>query len=166
MSNKIGGMDGGSASSAVGAGRGVQRPQDAATGSAGSSTNGSAGNESVQITGAARQLAGLEQAIRDLPAVNDARVAQISDSIQQGTYSVNSRHIAHRPNWSMRICRRTLIGTLYLAARMRSPLASCLRRFMHSLPRLFRTLIGVFGPHTAQSPMDRCTSTLVTRCSG
>ena len=93
MSNKIGGLDGGSPSSAIGAGRGVQRPQDAATGSAGSS-NGSAGNESVQITGAARQRAGLEQAIRDLPAVNEARVAQISDSIQQGTYSVNSRHIA------------------------------------------------------------------------
>lgn len=93
MSNKIGGIDGGSASSAIGAGRAVQRPQDAATGSA-QGSNGTAGNEDVQITGTARQLAGLEQAIRDLPVVNDARVAQISDSIQQGTYSVNSRHVA------------------------------------------------------------------------
>jgi negative regulator of flagellin synthesis FlgM len=93
VSNKIGGVDGGSPSGAIGAGRAVQRPQDAATGNTQSSDN-SAGNENVQITGAARQRAGLEQAIRDLPAVNDARVAQISDSISQGTYSVNSRHIA------------------------------------------------------------------------
>jgi negative regulator of flagellin synthesis FlgM len=92
-SSKVGGIDGSSQSSAIGAGRAVQRPQDADTGSA-QNSSGSAGNESVQITGAARQLAGLEQAIRDLPAVNDARVAQISNSIEQGTYSVNSRQIA------------------------------------------------------------------------
>jgi negative regulator of flagellin synthesis FlgM len=93
VSSKVGGIDGSSQSSAIGAGRAVQRPQDADTGSA-QNSSGSAGNESVQITGAARQLAGLEQAIRDLPAVNDARVAQISNSIEQGTYSVNSRQIA------------------------------------------------------------------------
>lgn len=92
MSDKIGGVDGSSSSTAIGAGRAVQRSQDAATGNAQSS--GGSGGESVQITGAARQLAGLEQAIRDLPAVNEARVAQISSSIEQGTYSVNSRQIA------------------------------------------------------------------------
>ncbi len=93
MSNKIGGVDGSMPNGAIGAGRAVQRPQDAATGTA-QDSNGSGHQESVQITGAARQLAGLEQAIRDLPTVNQARVAQISSSIEQGTYSVNSRHIA------------------------------------------------------------------------
>ncbi len=94
MSEKIGGVDRSSASNAIGAGRPVQRPQDAATGNAQNSSG--SGSERVQITGAARQLAGLEQAIRELPTVNDARVAQISNSIEQGQYSVNSRHIANQ----------------------------------------------------------------------
>ena len=49
---------------------------------------------SVQITGTARQLASLEQAVRDLPAVNNAKVAQISAAIEQGTYTVDAQ--AHR----------------------------------------------------------------------
>jgi negative regulator of flagellin synthesis FlgM len=94
VSSKIGGVDGNSPSTAIGAGRAVQRPQDAATGGAQNSQG--SGGSSVQITGAARQLASLEQAIRELPAVNDARVAQISDAIEQGTYTVDSRHIANQ----------------------------------------------------------------------
>lgn len=97
MASKIGGYDSSSATSAISAGRAVQRPQDAAAGGTQSSGT-SAGNssESVQITGVARQLSSLEQAIRDLPAVNDAKVAQLSNAIEQGTYSVNSQHIADR----------------------------------------------------------------------
>ena len=97
MSSKIGGVDGNSnPTAAVGAGRAVQRPQDATTGAPQSneSNGGNAGN--VQITGAARQLATLEQAVRDLPVVNDTRVAQLSNAIEQGTYSVNPHHIADR----------------------------------------------------------------------
>jgi negative regulator of flagellin synthesis FlgM len=95
VSSKIGGVDGGSSTAAIGAGRAVQRPQDAATGGAQSSgASSNEGGESVQITGTARQLASLEQAVRDTPEVNNARVAQISSAIEQGTYSVNSQHIA------------------------------------------------------------------------
>ena len=94
MSSKIGGVDGSSPTAAIGAGRAVQRPQDAATGGAQSSADSGGNAESVQITGTARQLASLEQAVRDLPAVNEAKVAQISSAIEQGTYTVNSRHIA------------------------------------------------------------------------
>jgi negative regulator of flagellin synthesis FlgM len=96
VSSKIGGIDGNSnPTAAVGAGRAVQRPQDTTTGAPQSDeSNGNAGNGNVQITGAARQLATLEQAVRDLPVVNDARVAQLSNAIEQGTYSVNSHHVA------------------------------------------------------------------------
>ena len=94
MPSKIGGVDGSSPSAAIGAGRAVQRPQDAATGGTQNSGGSSGNGENVQITGSARQLATLEQAIRDLPSVNDARVAQISSAIEQGTYSVNSSHVA------------------------------------------------------------------------
>ena len=98
MASKIGGYDSSTATSAIGAGRAVQRPQDAATGGAQGSgeSKGGSSSERVQITGVARQLSSLEQAINDLPAVNDAKVAQISTAIEQGTYSVNSKHIADK----------------------------------------------------------------------
>jgi negative regulator of flagellin synthesis FlgM len=91
--SKIGGVNGSSPSVAIGAGRAVQRPQDAATGAQNPTSSGG-NDEDVQITGPARQLANLEQALKEMPAVNDARVAQISNSIEQGNYSVNSRHVA------------------------------------------------------------------------
>lgn len=94
MSSKIGGVDASNATSAIGAGRAVQRPQDGATGGTQSSDGSGGSAENVEITGAARQLANLEQAVRNLPAVNQTRVAQISSSIEQGTYSVNSGHVA------------------------------------------------------------------------
>jgi negative regulator of flagellin synthesis FlgM len=94
VSSKIGGVDGSSPSTAIGAGRAVQPPQDAATG--GTQNSNGSGGSNVQITGTARQLASLEQAVRDLPAVNDARVAQISNAIEQGTYTVDAKHIANQ----------------------------------------------------------------------
>ena len=96
MSSKIGGVDGSSPTAAIGAGRAVQRPQDAAAGGAQSSDGSGGSGENVQITGAARQLATLEQAVRDLPVVNENRVAQLSSAIEQGTYSVNSQHVADK----------------------------------------------------------------------
>jgi len=94
VSSKIGGVDGNSPSTAIGAGRAVQRPQDAATG--GPANSNGQGGSSVQITGTARQMASLEQAVRDLPAVNGTKVAQISAAIEQGTYKVDSRDIANK----------------------------------------------------------------------
>ena len=94
MSSKIGGVDGNSPSTAIGAGRAVQRPQDAATG--GPTNSNGQGGSSVQITGTARQMASLEQAVRDLPAVNGTKVAQISAAIEQGTYKVDARDIANK----------------------------------------------------------------------
>ena len=94
MSSKIGGVDSSSQTAAIGAGRAVQRPQDAAAGGTQSSSTSSGSEENVQITGAARQLASLEQAVRDAPVVNTARVEQISTAIAQGTYTINSQHIA------------------------------------------------------------------------
>jgi negative regulator of flagellin synthesis FlgM len=92
VASKISGIDTAQIPS-VGAGRPVQRPQDAVSGgtSAGVSDNGS---QDVQITGAARQLADLEQKVRDLPAVNEERVSQLRAAIEQGTYTVKPQHIA------------------------------------------------------------------------
>lgn len=92
MSSKISGIDGAQIAS-VGAGRPVQRSQDAVSGGAsGDSSND--GSQNVQITGTARQLADLEQKVRDLPAVNVDRVSQLRSAIEQGTYTVRPEHVA------------------------------------------------------------------------
>jgi negative regulator of flagellin synthesis FlgM len=102
VSSKIGGFNG-SQTPSGGAGRSAdvgvtQRPQEA--GSSGTSAASSAAHsgptQDVQITGAARQLATLEQTLRDLPAVNETRVAQITNSIEQGTYTVHPQQIADK----------------------------------------------------------------------
>ena len=48
----------------------------------------------VQISDTAAKLASVEQALRDSPAVDSARVAQLRSAIEQGTYTVNSEHVA------------------------------------------------------------------------
>ena len=92
MSNKISGIDSAQITS-VGAGRPVQRSQDAVSGGA-SADAANEGAQTVQITGTARQLAELEQRIRDLPAVNQDRVSQLRTAIEQGTYTVRPQHLA------------------------------------------------------------------------
>jgi len=92
VSSKISGIDSAQISS-VGAGRAVQRPQDATSGGVGANTS-QGSSQDVQITGTARNLAELEQKVRDLPAVNEQRVSQLRSAIEQGTYQIRPQHIA------------------------------------------------------------------------
>jgi negative regulator of flagellin synthesis FlgM len=92
VSSKISGIDGAQIAS-VGPGRPVQRSQDAVSGGTSGDTSKD-GSQNVQITGTARQLADLEQKVRDLPAVNAERVSQLQSAIEQGTYTVRPEHIA------------------------------------------------------------------------
>ena len=48
----------------------------------------------VQITRTARGLAALEQSVRDLPAVDQARVAAIRQRLDDGSYQVDPQRIA------------------------------------------------------------------------
>lgn len=48
----------------------------------------------VHITDTATQLVAIEQALRDSPAVDSARVATLRAAIEQGTYTVQPDHIA------------------------------------------------------------------------
>jgi len=77
----------------VGAGAAVQRPQSGAQGGASQSSR-SDDSASVQITGAASQLAELEQALRTHPAIDDARVAAIILALEKGNYAISPEHIA------------------------------------------------------------------------
>jgi negative regulator of flagellin synthesis FlgM len=98
VSSKISGIDGAPSAAqiaSVGAGRPVQRSQDPVSG--GTSADASkGGSQDVQITGTARQLADLDQKVRELPDVNEERVSELRTAIEQGTYQVRPQHIAHQ----------------------------------------------------------------------
>lgn len=89
MSSKINGVEGGRPAS-PGAGRVSQRVQP----QGGEPAGAPAAAESVHITDTASQLAALEQAVRELPAVDEARVATLRTAIEQGTYTVSPDKIA------------------------------------------------------------------------
>ena len=89
MSNKINGIDGGPAS--PGAGR--VSPRNAVESGAAAPETAST-PESVHITDTASQLATLEQALRELPVLDTARVATLRTAIEQGTYTVSPDRIA------------------------------------------------------------------------
>jgi len=94
MANKISGLSGSPATS-IGAGSPAAKTRDAVTGGGTSSQASSsppAGD--VHITDSASQLASLEQQVRNLPAVDPARVAQFSTAIEQGTYTVQPQQVA------------------------------------------------------------------------
>ena len=91
MSDKISGVNGGRPAS-VGVRRTSVRPQDP-TSPASQQSSGSE-TESVQITGAASQLASLEQTVKSLPVVDEARVSALRSAIDQGTYQISPGKIA------------------------------------------------------------------------
>jgi negative regulator of flagellin synthesis FlgM len=96
VASNVSGIDGAPSPAqvpAVGAGRAIQRPQDAVSGGTSSDTS-KGGSQDVQITGTARQLADLDQKVRSLPDVNEEKVAALRSAIEQGTYQVRPQHIA------------------------------------------------------------------------
>jgi negative regulator of flagellin synthesis FlgM len=93
VASKINGIDSAQIAS-IGAGRAVQSSQDGVSGGANPDTAAQDGSRNVQITGTARQLADLEQQVRDMPAINETRVSQIRAAIEQGTYTVRPQHVA------------------------------------------------------------------------
>jgi negative regulator of flagellin synthesis FlgM len=54
----------------------------------------SEGNEEVQITSTAAQLASLGQKLSSLPAIDQSRVARITQSLADGSYSISADKIA------------------------------------------------------------------------
>lgn len=93
MASKIGGTDNRPVS--VSSDRTVQRSQDSSGRSSELATS-SGSADPVQITGSARQLAKLEQQLQELPAVDEARVARISEALASGQYQINAERIADK----------------------------------------------------------------------
>jgi negative regulator of flagellin synthesis FlgM len=81
--------------SQVGTDRAIKRTANTET-SAPKTPDAKSGGQGVHITDSARQLAALEQAIRSMPEVNDAKVAEIRTAIANGTYQVAPDRIAEK----------------------------------------------------------------------
>ncbi len=92
MTTKIGGYQ--NRPVQVGGDKAVSRTRDGAGAAAEAGASSKAGP--VRITDQARQLAALEQAVQSLPAVNEARVAEIRLAIEEGRYEVAPERIADK----------------------------------------------------------------------
>jgi negative regulator of flagellin synthesis FlgM len=89
VSSKISGTDN-RGTSAVGAGRPVGKARDVTSEPKTADTQ----SNEVHITGTARQLVELEQMVKDMPAVDEAKVAALSAAIENGTYKVSATKVA------------------------------------------------------------------------
>ena len=50
----------------------------------------------MTITGAARGLAAIEESLRELPAVDELRVAAVKQRLQDGSYQIDPQRVADR----------------------------------------------------------------------
>jgi len=79
----------------VGTEKSVQRKGPDAT-AEGSTTTPARGGDGVHITGSAKQLAALEQMLKDQPVIDAARVARVSTALANGTYEVDPARVADK----------------------------------------------------------------------
>jgi len=89
VSNKIDGLE--VRPVRVSASTAVRKTTDSAAGKAGS---GAASGTDVHITSAAKSLASLEQAILDMPAIDQERVDEVQQRLASGKYAVDPHRIA------------------------------------------------------------------------
>jgi negative regulator of flagellin synthesis FlgM len=92
VANTINGFQGNGATSVA-----TSRAQQSASGNTAATTSGnsqSGGEAEVQITSTSSQLASLGQTLSAMPAIDSARVARISQSLADGTYSISPDKIA------------------------------------------------------------------------
>jgi negative regulator of flagellin synthesis FlgM len=50
----------------------------------------------VQLTGAARGLAAIEQSLRAQPAIDETRVAAVKERLQKGSYEIDPQRVADK----------------------------------------------------------------------
>ena len=94
MATKIGGID--SSPVQVSTGRAVKRAGTSDSDIKSSSDAKADGKADAQITDSARTLAAFEQTVQDLPAIDEARVQQVSAKIANGSYKVDAERVADK----------------------------------------------------------------------
>ncbi len=92
VASKINGLD--AKPARVAASTAVNRRTGSAPESAASQAE--SGGADVQLTGAARGLASIEQSLRTLPAVDETRVAAVKERLQNGSYEIDPQRVADK----------------------------------------------------------------------
>ncbi|HXC60716.1 MAG TPA: flagellar biosynthesis anti-sigma factor FlgM [Steroidobacteraceae bacterium] len=64
--------------------------------SAGKAGSSAAAESDVHLTGASRNLAAIEQSLRELPAVDELRVSTVRQRLASGDYKVDPQRVADR----------------------------------------------------------------------
>jgi negative regulator of flagellin synthesis FlgM len=77
----------------VASGSAVHKRPEQSAGKAGSSTDSTS---DVQLTGASRNLAAIEQTLRAMPAVDELRVAAVKQRLDSGDYQVDPQRVADK----------------------------------------------------------------------
>jgi len=80
----------------VGGDRSVQRKGEAGVEVAAKVRTGSGSGDGVHITGPARQLAAIEQTLKDMPVIDEARVEKLRAAIEAGTYRIDAARVAEK----------------------------------------------------------------------
>jgi negative regulator of flagellin synthesis FlgM len=91
VATKIGGFD--SSPVQVSTGRSVKRGDSSDNAVKSSSAEP---KSDTQITDSAKKLAALEQSVRDLPAIDESRVQQVSAKLSSGAYKIDAGRIADK----------------------------------------------------------------------
>lgn len=94
MATKIGGID--SSPVQASTGRAVKRADTSNSEVKANSETKADAKADAQITDSARKLAALEQTVQDLPAIDEARVQQVSAKIANGSYKVDAGSVADK----------------------------------------------------------------------
>jgi negative regulator of flagellin synthesis FlgM len=71
----------------------ARKEADQPAGKAGSSADA---ETDVQLTGAARNLAAIEQSLRNLPAIDELRVTMVKQRLESGDYKVDPQRVADK----------------------------------------------------------------------
>lgn len=96
VTNRINGYENAQAlQPAKGQSNGVQGVDKAVADAAGSAAATSTADQ-VTLTGSARTLQKLSEAVAHAPVVNTEKVAAVKQSIQEGTYTINAGSIADK----------------------------------------------------------------------
>ena len=93
MANTIDGFQGNGATS-VATNRTPQSARDNTSPATTANAQSGGNNEEVQITSTAAQLASLGQKLSSMPAVDQNRVARITQSLADGSYKISAEKIA------------------------------------------------------------------------
>jgi negative regulator of flagellin synthesis FlgM len=64
--------------------------------SAGKAGSSAASESDVHLTGASRNLAALEQSLRDMPAIDELRVSTVKQRLSSGDYKIDPQRVADR----------------------------------------------------------------------